>query len=328
MVLVSYGCTGSTLLVPRPDAAGGVAWFGPPARHDVASLERWRQGVGLPYVAEQAPASRTEVSRLIVVSWNTAVGDADVVRFVRNVRSASGEGTPIVLLLQEAFRTGLPLHPEPRDDASYAGRLGRAAGQPPRDDIASIARECGLNVYYAPSMRNGPPSSSSEDRGNAILSSLPLRDLSAIELPFEAQRRVALAATIDGSATDGRGWSLRVVSVHLDNVAGWKRLWLVASQVARTRQAKAVVTHLRGEPNVVLAGDFNSWYGFQDPAYRAAADAFAAETPVDRRRTFRGIMRLDHMFFRLPPGWTASFRRAEERYGSDHYPLVATIEIS
>jgi endonuclease/exonuclease/phosphatase (EEP) superfamily protein YafD len=37
-------------------------------------------------------------------------------------------------------------------------------------------------------------------------------------------------------------------------------------------------------------------------------------------------MRLDHLLFRLPGGWTAAVRRAEDRYGSDHYPLVALIE--
>jgi endonuclease/exonuclease/phosphatase (EEP) superfamily protein YafD len=37
-------------------------------------------------------------------------------------------------------------------------------------------------------------------------------------------------------------------------------------------------------------------------------------------------MRLDHLLFRLPEGWRASLRRAERRYGSDHYPLVALVE--
>jgi endonuclease/exonuclease/phosphatase family metal-dependent hydrolase len=36
-------------------------------------------------------------------------------------------------------------------------------------------------------------------------------------------------------------------------------------------------------------------------------------------------MRLDHILFRLPAGWPSTLRRAEQRYGSDHYPLIATI---
>jgi endonuclease/exonuclease/phosphatase (EEP) superfamily protein YafD len=37
-------------------------------------------------------------------------------------------------------------------------------------------------------------------------------------------------------------------------------------------------------------------------------------------------MRLDHVLARLPEGWRAATRRATTRYGSDHYPLVTTIE--
>ena len=43
-----------------------------------------------------------------------------------------------------------------------------------------------------------------EDRGNAILSTLPLSDLTAIELPLESQRRVALQATVTVDRLAGR----------------------------------------------------------------------------------------------------------------------------
>jgi endonuclease/exonuclease/phosphatase (EEP) superfamily protein YafD len=36
---------------------------------------------------------------------------------------------------------------------------------------------------------------------------------------------------------------------------------------------------------------------------------------------------LDHVFFRLPDGWQASVERARQSYGSDHWPLIATIRI-
>jgi hypothetical protein len=46
-----------------------------------------------------------------------------------------------------------------------------------------------------PSARNGPQTIAAEreDKGNAILSTLSLKDLIAIELPFEAGRKVAVA---------------------------------------------------------------------------------------------------------------------------------------
>ncbi len=82
-------------------------------------------------------------------------------------------------------------------------RAGLAAepGDSRYEQIEPIATALGLSLFYVPSMRNGG-ANSREDRGNAILSNLPLTDLAAYELPFERQRRVALAATIAGTTTD------------------------------------------------------------------------------------------------------------------------------
>jgi endonuclease/exonuclease/phosphatase family metal-dependent hydrolase len=188
----------------------------------------------------------------------------------------------------------------------------------------TLARSLGLALYYAPSMRNGPPSMSDEDRGNAILSTLPLSELSAIELPFERQRRVAVAATVSGRGADGSPWSLRVASVHLDNLASPRRLWLFAAG-ARARQSRRLVEVMNGE-SVVLGGDFNTWGGFDEPAYRQALAAFPDTSVRDTRPTFGWGLRLDHLFFRLPEGWTADSVRLDDRFGSDHYPIMGKIE--
>jgi endonuclease/exonuclease/phosphatase (EEP) superfamily protein YafD len=76
---------------------------------------------------------------------------------------------------------------------------------------------------------------------------------------------------------------------------------------------------------LVLGGDFNTWSGFSDQAYLALAHRFPSTRVLDRRATFLGLLRLDHLFFRLAPGWTVRFRRADARFGSDHYPLVGSI---
>ena len=82
---------------------------------------------------------------------------------------------------------------------------------------------------------------------------------------------------------------------------------------------------LQGGDPLVLGADLNSWFGFYDGAYRTAAEAFP-ETPVtDRRATFHGMLRLDHLFFRLDEGWRAQFARADNSFGSDHYPLLGEI---
>ena len=196
-----------------------------------------------------------------------------------------------------------------------------------REEIESVAERLGLHAYYVPSMRNGAPAASAEDRGNAILSTLPLTDLTAIELPFERQRRVAVAAAVAGVTSTGAPWKVRVVSAHLDNMVGARRLWIAGGEFGRTRQARGLVSALQvqGDDPLVLGADLNSWFGFQDGAYRTAAEAFP-ETPVtDRRATFHGMLRLDHLFFRLDEGWRAQFARADNAFGSDHYPLLGEI---
>jgi endonuclease/exonuclease/phosphatase family metal-dependent hydrolase len=256
-----------------------------------------------------------------VVSWNTALGAGDIVRCVEALGQLD---RPLVLLLQEVYRGGPEVPAELSRDASVARRLGGARGGPRFREIEAVAELMGLTLYYVPSMRNGPPAASDEDRGNAILSTLPLTDLAAIELPFERQRRVAVAATIAGRTRGGAPWTMRVVSAHLDNLAGAKRAW-IGAEFARGRQARGLRDALPGDAPVVLGGDFNTWFGSFDQAYLEMALAFPAVSPSNHRPTFRGGLWLDHMFFRLPAPWRAEFRRADDRFGSDHYPLVGIV---
>lgn len=301
-----------------------MSWFAPAAPGERKVLARWSAGVGPPVVREAREPHEPAADSLVIVSWNIALGAGDVTRALRDVRSAH-PGAHVVLLLQEAFRDG----PEvPHSDAGrmlFAGKLGGASRD--RLEIEAIAGRERLHLYYVPSMRNGPPVVSDEDRGNAILSTLPLSDFTAIELPFERQRRVAVAATVSGRAPGGRPWRLRVVSSHLDNMVGARRGWILGSEFARIRQARAIVEHLRHEPAVVLGGDFNTWFGFHEQTTSEIARAFPATDLHDRRPTFAGLLRLDHLFFRLPDGWEGQVRRASDRYGSDHYPLVARIDL-
>jgi endonuclease/exonuclease/phosphatase family metal-dependent hydrolase len=255
---------------------------------------------------------------ITVVSWNTAVGEADVVEFVRTLPKG-----PLVLLLQEVYRGGPEVPSRLPAAFAFAGHLGGAAAGPRCREIEDVAARLGLNLYYVPSMRNGGLTFD-EDRGNAILSNLPLTDLSAVELPFERQRRVAVAATIHGHTTTGASWQVRLVSAHLDNMSTLKRAW-IGAEYGRARQARELAVLLRDGKPTLLAGDFNTWFGFSDAAYREVARAFPQTTVLDRRATFYGMLRLDHVFFRLRPGWRAEFRRADSRFGSDHYPLVGAL---
>ena len=328
------GCAIGGHAVARHDGADlrardalDVAWFGPTLSADMTALNNWRRSVGPPVVvAAAAPAAPAD--RLVVVNWNMHVGGGDLARLFADVRQSAGAGTPIVFLLQEAYRSGAEVPGTLDRTAGFASLIRSLRPDGRREEIEELARALGLNAYYVPSMRNGAPVVSDEDRGNAILSTLPLRDLSAIELPFERQRRVAVAATVEGSTPDGQPWHLRLVSAHLDNMVGARRLWIAGGEFGRTRQARGLISALPEDAPLVLGGDLNSWFGFRDGAYRTAARAFPQTRVTDRRATFRGLLRLDHLFFRLPGGWRADFRRADDNYGSDHYPLIGTIDVA
>lgn len=327
--LVTTGCAGGYHLRTRPELEPGpapISWYEPALARDRDQIARWRSGVGSPVVIPGPMAASVGVPRaapiadhLIVVSWNIALGNGDLRRAVRDLQRAAPTA-PIVFLLQEAFRSGDDI-PRLPPGAAFARFLGSSN---PAGEIDDVARELGLSLYYVPSMRNGAPARYREDRGNAILSSVPLDDLTAIELPFEHQRRVAVAASVEGVTAGGEAWRLRLGTVHLDNIVGGRHGW-IGGEYGRTRQARGLREALHGDEPLVLAGDFNTWFGFADQAYIETALAYPQTRLTDRRRTFRGLLRLDHVFYRLEAGWTAEVRRGESTYGSDHYPLIATI---
>jgi endonuclease/exonuclease/phosphatase family metal-dependent hydrolase len=304
-----------------------VRWVGPDDADDRADLDAWCAGVGPALVDRVTLSGDPAVDALAIVSWNVNVGAGDLAALVADLRAgALTDGRPVthfVLLLQEAHRDSAQV-PVDLVGARTARPLQPASRTGARVDIADAAATLGLGVYYVPSMRNGAPHQTREDRGNAILSTLRLSDLTAIELPFERQRRVAIEATVHGMRTSGEPWAMRVTSVHLDNRAPAKRLWVFAT-LSRVRQARGLLDGMRGDGAAVLGGDLNTWGGFNDDAYRTIAARLPVEAD-DRRATFHGVARLDHLLFRLPDGWTVDTSRLE-RYGSDHHPLLARIDI-
>ena len=179
-------------------------------------------------------------------------------------------------------------------------------------------------------MRNGaePPF---EDRGNAILSTLPLEDLLAIELPFTRQRRIAIGARLRSGAGKA-AWQLRVVALHLDALAGASRLWIVASGW-RARQAKAALEALDLREPSVLGGDLNtSFLGSWERAYQRIERAYpeTRTTIVPRASTKSG--RLDYIFLRLPQGLESRTWRPDDpcgigqpKCGSDHRPIITIL---
>jgi endonuclease/exonuclease/phosphatase family metal-dependent hydrolase len=271
--------------------------------------------------------------------WNTNVGAAQIGRFLRELRSGElSGGEPIehfVLLLQEVHRAGPDVPTAPSAEASWAGRIGGRSEENSRIDVVELARSEGLHLFYVPSMRNGSPHDgrAPEDRGNAILSTFPLDDHAAIELPVERQRRVAVAATVEGRSSSGIPWKLRFVSAHLENRARWTRLHRALGP-AQSNQARALVASLERLPPVpasAVGGDFNTWFrggasGALD-ALRIRYPSIAVHPEGDTRQLplFLPGLRLDHLFLRLPRGWSGRYEILANRYGSDHLPLMGWI---
>jgi endonuclease/exonuclease/phosphatase family metal-dependent hydrolase len=314
-----------------PDAAAAtqqIRWIRPEAPDERAALDDWCRAVG-PSVVAASPRSTSPndgSSELVVISWNVNVGGGDVVGLVESLRRGALTGHPVsrfVLLLQEAFRDGPEVPRGMPPGARSAGAIRPHPANRERIDIVSIAGTLGLALAYVPSMRNGDSLEIGEDRGNAILSTEPLTDVTAFELPFERQRRVAIGASVSTSGPDGAPFTLRVTNVHLDNRAPARRLWLFATSM-RLRQVRTLMLAIDRSVPTVVGGDFNTWYGFDDPVFNEVAETFGSRIPDDRRPTFAGLLRLDHLFFRLPDEWQATTSRID-KFGSDHHPLMATV---
>jgi endonuclease/exonuclease/phosphatase family metal-dependent hydrolase len=300
-----------------------VRWTRLSANNERPSLNRWCAGVGPSINLEPEELPDALTPPFAIVSWNTHVGSGDLDVFIADLRAGRLTSTPVrdfVLLLQETYRSGDAV---PSDAGVFwASAIFGAGPRSSRIEAGRLAEHLGLAALYVPSMRNGPPGITSEDRGNAILSTARLHDAGALELPLERQRRVAIAATIMAQRAGASPTPIRIVCTHFTNMV-MHHAWIL-SESGRLRQARALSQALPEGP-LVVGGDLNSWFGYRDAAYRELARTLSAASREDRRATF-GPMRLDHLLFRLPPGWRAEVRRADRKYGSDHYPLVALIE--
>jgi endonuclease/exonuclease/phosphatase family metal-dependent hydrolase len=259
-------------------------------------------------------------------------GRGDVLALVDALRrGVPGAPSPdaIVVLLQEVVRA-IPSSPGLRPIATATATEPTGV-----QDIPSIVSRLGWHLAYLPGRRNRlhPDGAAGADRGVAILSSLPLTDLEAIELPIERQRRVALSGVVHGTRTNGQGWQLRVVSVHLENRSGARRLWTRAG-ASRTRQTKALIEALALSPTAaptsvpaLVGGDFNVWLGPGEEALHLLRQAYGTFPSEDTRPTMENAWRLDYLFSRLPGTVHTTHRRLDALFGSDHYPVVATLDV-
>ena len=308
-----------------PVNAGGcrsasLQWFAPDGTAERDRLDGWCAGVGAAAVQPLGATGSLPIrlEDITFVSWNVHVGSGDVRAFVSDLRKGNLAGGRkvghYVLLLQEAVRTdGVPALAKNAAGASRIDAHRDAASA----DILQIARELGLSLVYVPSMRNGKSDADPrEDRGNAILSTLPLSDLVALELPGERQRRVVIIAQAE---------SVWVGAVHLDALgSGSRRLWVFWTPWLREVQIRSMASRLPDGP-LVIGGDLNTWHGRGERAVRFL-DHLQDATPVSVDRPGLSLRVLDYLFFRTGQDRRAHYRQVENRYGSDHSPLVGWVE--
>ena len=230
-----------------------------------------------------------EPALLMVVTWNTDAGSGDLERLVTDLQNGSlGGAAPVgyVLLLQEAAE----------------------------HELDAIAVPRGWTTWFVP-VRGVE----GRVRGNAIVSSLALRDRRVVPLSRERQPRAAASAWIDLA-----GQPLFVASVHLENRVSLWRGGLLGDS-ARGRQVDGLLRALPADASGILGGDFNTWLGPNEPAWKALGRRFADTPDMMPMPTFRDRLALDHVVMDLPDGWSAMNRVLPDDYGSDHHPVMALV---
>lgn len=319
-------------------AAQAVDWYRPADRGDRRRMERWCAAAG-PVVLDTVPAKPAAGPagpELRLLVWNVSAGGGDLRAFLETEAGvvcgsgASRAAPPFVLLAQEAFRRSHDVPPVgPGVEVSAPAAESERASA--REDVVAVSQRCGLALFYVPAVRNGDAAFADgrEDRGNAIVANVPLHDPIAIELPAEDSRRLAIGATVRHASGD----SVRVVSLHFTLLP---KLWrnLTTGNAARVRQALGLLDALdsveaeRGTGiATVVAGDANTWSD-GDAALRRLRRAFP-DSPEPLGVGTRGPFPADHLLFRRgagPAGGTidpATYRRLDDPYNSDHYPLAA-----
>ena len=217
---------------------------------------------------------------------------------------AFGSGASVPLRARTAGSASTRWHAAPRCICSTCRRCGTAGAQP----IPKIA---------------GTPSS---PRSRSL-------NLTAIELPFERERRVAISADIAGTTTAGTPWRIRLVNLHLDARSSWRKS---PSQLrSRSRRGRCSGCSKRCATTTryaVLGGDFNSWVG--------GADEPAVRMPQERRLRPRDAAPRVHLepaagssessttcSIGFPPARRPDTREIEDAYGSDHRPLLGWVQL-
>jgi endonuclease/exonuclease/phosphatase family metal-dependent hydrolase len=338
--LFAAACVGTPPPAIAPEAGhcrqGEAVQWRVPAGGDQAALRPWCEAVGPPvvYVREKDDSAGVPVDSFLVVSWNMAAGGGRMPQFVSDLRAGRLTGGDsirnFVLLLQESRRESSDI---PDFDAAQMGTASLIEDPVPPGQRVSIdvwvKDQEDLSLFYVPSMRNGVQNSAGgkEDRGNAIVSTLPLSNFLAFELPVVRQRRAVAVAHAKGRNSAGKEWDVQLTDVHFENqTEGGQN-----PERARLNQTNWLLSAIPDAKNAILGGDVNTWLRGPDEAAVVEITRRYPDTPRHPAgptyERARGVIQqqLDYLFFRLPDGRAARYRRVEDLYGSDHRPMMAWV---
>ena len=177
------------------------------------------------------------------------------------------------------------------------------------DPLAEAARRLGLHLAFVVTRQH-----KRGELGNAVLSRVPLAGVEAIDLSFgRLERRAAVAVRLAGHG-------LTVAATHLALV-----------DRTRGRQIRALLEHphLASGP-AVLVGDMNAWR--PTAASRELDEAYAqqhhnAAWPASYP-SVRPVLALDRLYARgARVVDIRTHTSVAARRGSDHLPVVATVEV-
>jgi endonuclease/exonuclease/phosphatase family metal-dependent hydrolase len=182
-------------------------------------------------------------------------------------------------------------------------------GTATRDALADLSVATGMRAVAGPTL-----DTPRRRYGNAVLSRLPVKNARTLDLSFhQREPRGALDADIECGAT-----LVRVVATHLG-----------LSATERSMQVRALLAAFdSSELPVILLGDINEWF-VRGRALRALVTHFRRAPSPRTFPTICPLFALDRIWVH-PGEWLTGVRvhrTTTARKASDHYPLVAQLNI-
>ncbi len=231
--------------------------------------------------------------RIVVMSYNIRHGEGldgrlDLARIASVINSVS----PSIVALQEVDKT-----------------TSRSNGI---DQAQALARLTGMEAVFGASMDYD-----GGKYGNAVLTSLPIRETRTIPLPGEP--RSALCVTVRMPAGTDDKAAFTFIATHLDLSAKQRlaSLPLIEGFLAANADSAAV---LAGDMNAVATDP--TMQGLHRTWVNATAREGMLTLPADRP-----IKQIDYILYRPAARWrVVESRVLDEPVASDHRPILAVLE--